>query len=605
MLDQLFNSKTRVAILALFFSDEDKSRYVQEIIKLSKTDASNAHRELGRLEELGILKSEKKGNQKYYYLNKDNAFFDGLKKLFEARLAKAGAWEMMEEMPNAYPMIVANAMNIKIANDFFASIGIKNRFSSLLTVYENNGCFTWWIKKDFDAIANEIVGRLIEEPKWGESYNNLIRKRQKELNKATDDLEKNNFAEFSNKELNNIYEDYYEIYENLHGRLHWFQTALDFGENVFSKYLMKYLQDNIKEKKYSVGEIFSILTTPTEEGNQAKEYRSLLNILDYIYNHRLKDYFKKTETRLIVDGLSGRDSKLDAMLKDHEKKYGWLGYGLAGPGWDKKYFIDILCSLVRQGAQPEKLLANIEKEKNELIEKQEQYLKLFEIDEAHQKLFKMARDTVYLKGSRKDSMFRSFSVIENLYREIAKRYYLSLNQVRYLYPHEIGRLLTEGNFSAEDLNARIRFSIHHSLGGYEDDVIISGDKAKKYLQKFTFIEESFSDIKLLQGDCASPGRVRGTVAVVKTVGDMAKVDQIKKPILVSIATNPDLVPAIKKSVAIITDVGGITCHAAIISRELGIPCVIGTKIATKALKDGDVVDVDATHGKVTIIEKQK
>ena len=67
-------------------------------------------------------------------------------------------------------------------------------------------------------------------------------------------------------------------------------------------------------------------------------------------------------------------------------------------------------------------------------------------------------------------------------------------------------------------------------------------------------------------------------------------------ILVSKATNPNVVPAMKIAGAIITDEGGITCHAAIISRELKIPCVIGTKIATQVLKDGDKVEVDANNG---------
>ena len=69
-------------------------------------------------------------------------------------------------------------------------------------------------------------------------------------------------------------------------------------------------------------------------------------------------------------------------------------------------------------------------------------------------------------------------------------------------------------------------------------------------------------------------------------------------ILVSHMTYPDIVVSMKKAGAIITDMGGITCHAAIVSRELGIPCVIGTKIATKVFKDGDEVEVDATKGVV-------
>jgi pyruvate,water dikinase len=68
-------------------------------------------------------------------------------------------------------------------------------------------------------------------------------------------------------------------------------------------------------------------------------------------------------------------------------------------------------------------------------------------------------------------------------------------------------------------------------------------------------------------------------------------------------TVPDFVPAMSKAVAFVTDEGGITSHAAIVSRELGIPCVVGTKIATRALRDGDLVEVDASRGIVRVVER--
>ncbi|MBU3965123.1 hypothetical protein KKA96_01965, partial [Patescibacteria group bacterium] len=70
-------------------------------------------------------------------------------------------------------------------------------------------------------------------------------------------------------------------------------------------------------------------------------------------------------------------------------------------------------------------------------------------------------------------------------------------------------------------------------------------------------------------------------------------------------TRPEHLMGMKKAGAIITDDGGITCHAAIIARELGIPCIIGTKIATKVLKDGDLAEVDADKGVVKIIKRAK
>ena len=76
-----------------------------------------------------------------------------------------------------------------------------------------------------------------------------------------------------------------------------------------------------------------------------------------------------------------------------------------------------------------------------------------------------------------------------------------------------------------------------------------------------------------------------------------------KPLTADTPKKATQAPAMKKASAIVTDVGGITCHAAIVSRELGIPCVIGTKIATKVIKDGYLLDIDATHGKVNVLKK--
>jgi len=74
-------------------------------------------------------------------------------------------------------------------------------------------------------------------------------------------------------------------------------------------------------------------------------------------------------------------------------------------------------------------------------------------------------------------------------------------------------------------------------------------------------------------------------------------------ILVTSMTRPEFMPIMKRSGAVVTDEGGITCHAAIVSRELKKPCIIGTKIATQVLHDGDLVEVDADNGVVKIIEK--
>jgi phosphoenolpyruvate synthase/pyruvate phosphate dikinase len=107
----------------------------------------------------------------------------------------------------------------------------------------------------------------------------------------------------------------------------------------------------------------------------------------------------------------------------------------------------------------------------------------------------------------------------------------------------------------------------------------------------------------IKGAVAYPGKVQGLVKKHLSTHKTSKISS--GSVVVSGMTNPQMVPYLKNAIAIVTDEGGITCHAAIISRELKIPCIVGTKIATQVLNDGDLVEVDANKGIVKIIKKAK
>ena len=107
-------------------------------------------------------------------------------------------------------------------------------------------------------------------------------------------------------------------------------------------------------------------------------------------------------------------------------------------------------------------------------------------------------------------------------------------------------------------------------------------------------EEEEKLITLVKGLPASPGIGRGKVKLIKDISEINLVEE--GDVLVTAMTNPDMVPAMRKSAGVVTDEGGRTCHAAIVSRELQIPCIVGAKTATKTLKTGDTVTVDAVRG---------
>ncbi|PVZ06348.1 phosphoenolpyruvate synthase [Actinomycetospora cinnamomea] len=101
---------------------------------------------------------------------------------------------------------------------------------------------------------------------------------------------------------------------------------------------------------------------------------------------------------------------------------------------------------------------------------------------------------------------------------------------------------------------------------------------------------------LLRGLPATPGRVAGAVRVLHAPEEGAALQPGE--VLVAPLTNPDWLPALRRAAAVVTDTGGATCHAAIAARELGLPCVVGTRRATAALADGQVVTVDGSTGEV-------
>lgn len=131
---------------------------------------------------------------------------------------------------------------------------------------------------------------------------------------------------------------------------------------------------------------------------------------------------------------------------------------------------------------------------------------------------------------------------------------------------------------------------------------------KKSTKLETHVDEAHSGTTILEGLGASPGVASGPVKILHRVSELDKVKE--GDILVAVMTNPDFVPAMKRAAAIVTDEGGKTSHAAIVSRELGIPAVVGCSTATKLLANNEVITVDGYEGKIyegahTVEEKVK
>ena len=211
-------------------------------------------------------------------------------------------------------------------------------------------------------------------------------------------------------------------------------------------------------------------------------------------------------------------------------------------------------------------------------------------------------DSIYWAAS--ELIFQRANIMETLnkvaysYRKefirLGKKYGLSYNQIINLTGYEILELIDNGNLPTNVKNRTRDFGIVNIDNEY---FLLFG----KDLEKEIAIHEK--DIKVaneVKGVTAYPGKVRGTAKVLMDYEDVRKVKE--GDIILAPETTVDYVIAMGRAAAFVTEQGGVTSHAAVISREMKKPCIIGTKIATKIFKDGDYIEVDANKGVVRKIK---
>ncbi|MFH0922532.1 MAG: PEP-utilizing enzyme [Candidatus Micrarchaeota archaeon] len=315
-----------------------------------------------------------------------------------------------------------------------------------------------------------------------------------------------------------------------------------------------------------VAAAFVVLTTPLEKSDDAKQHEDLLVLALNPSENRLAEHYAKYAP---ISALwVGEPAPLSSFVNEAEQ--------------------------LKPGAAAE--LAASEEKSRQLKQAQKTLLKELAIDEKHARLFKVFGDFMITKQYRRYAQLRSNYLLRPVLTEIAKRFDISEKQARFMLTPEYKQLLVDGTFDVSQLAEREKFCVLYSKEG--KDIIYVG--AQAHAKANEAVETHDLNISELKGQCACLGKARGRVKIVLSPSDLQKMEA--GDVLVAIATNPDVVPAMKKAAAIVTEQGGVTCHAAIVSRELGIPCLIGTKIATKWLKDGDLVEVDASKGIIRKIE---
>jgi len=483
--------------------------------------------------------------------------------------------KISEEKGGCYPHPLAIGMHASAGAGklIYELIGQPQKgyyLDSLTTFGEGNTAY-YFYEEQFEQAANDLFEAIKINKTIAKTIKNKHRYYAKRLMSHGKKIKSSDLSNHSRKQLLKLFRTQRK---NIFKLWQWGLTIsiLEYKTPYISQAINKSFQ---KLQKGNLSTI-QLLTSPTQKTYYRAATENLIAIA--------RETEANSERKL--------NRKIKSKLKNHLGEFAWLNYYYSGPAASLG---DIKQELFELIANPTKIqLKSLE----ELKKQQKTAAKKLKLEPSVRYLLKIARDFSYLKVLRKDALYHSFHAIDLILTEIANRDGVEMLHLRQLDADELEQLFySEQKPNSQTISERHRSCAYLIRNG--QPYWLSGEDYKKELFKVT--KEEITQTTELKGQIANTGQAKGKVKIINNAGELGKMEP--GDILVSIATNPTLVPAMKKAAAIVTDIGGITCHAAIISRELDIPCVIGTRVATKALNDGDFVDVDASRGKITIIKK--
>ncbi len=347
------------------------------------------------------------------------------------------------------------------------------------------------------------------------------------------------------------------------------------------------LTEALKAKGYSDAEIPRIIATVTYPAEHTPLFASQLDLLEIAQKIQQKKLVKPTIKQALNKWLD---------------KYGMIPVNFCDEPWTIKNTQAQLKNALTKDCASE--IARLEKEHNSRVK--EARTKLKEINDPKITLLaQIVAEGTYLNEFRKNVFSRVSFDYRPIFAKLAKRAGLSSwRDCFYLKPEEMEALVTGQKLKFDDIQTERRL-----IGAYvtrDGERIDLNGKTLIDIENYVVVQvsgvpTSTPTDSVIKGFSASWGVVRGPAKIILSSRDFDKLTP--GDILVTTMTSVDFVPIMEKAAAFVTNEGGVTSHASIVAREMGKPCIIGTKIATQVLKDGDLVEVDADKGVVRILKK--
>lgn len=486
-------------------------------------------------------------------------------------------WEFEFQQRGEQPILLCDWWCRAIGNYFDVGIGINiPPFDYIFTDSSKGYC---------NPIKKQIVLKKIKEKlKDPKALKTILRNSieiPKGFNAVADDLtEALKDKSISNEQLAKFWErmdaDFIKVVPWF-----WYPYYISSENMLTDRVKVGLIKHKLKIEKYAdLDEALLLLIFPTKKTAFQTEQATMFKLVKLAQNK--KDFSK--------------DLSFKKEAKAYLKKYDWLTTFILSPILPMTY--EQLVERVRQAIRSqfaETYLVQVKAaQTNQKLSRK--ILNLIKSDFKLAKDIENARELAYVLTAGIEEAYVASSRYLDFMQLVAKRIGVKYTDTKYLIPQEMVAALRGQQIPPKTIEERKKGFVCALIN--KKQYLIVGDEGHKISvwvdKELNKVDNSTKEFK---GQVACKGFSR---AKVKVALNPYQAHELKEgEILVCPMTNPDYVPAMKRSSAIVTDEGGLLSHAAIMSREFNKPCVIGTKIATKVLKDGDRVEVDANNGTVT------
>jgi len=555
-------------------------------------------------------------------------------------------WRIWEQ--NACPMFLVMTLNagMQELRDYFGT----GLWTTVIIFEENQG--RWLFRpKELKLLGQKMIDFLLCLPYRVAFFTGYHNAEQAVLKKAQEIQFSIDFEALSDEDLVTLFEDFCHIYYSWY-KYGWFCEPVQFQSQDL---LTAWLEKEVKAGKlqFSIAELRQVIFTIEEDTFAVEILRHLSECARALGRTLKNDSLAKAVKKVIGDADKGAQITLQIIesnsdnedfrllvdkIKEHSLKFYWKrnNYFATQFVTEKDILLEIFGSekfdVSNPALQFENEIENVQKSKKEALSKKSALLEV---------LPPYYRNLVALVSSvggslidrRKKVIMIVNGAFDKILHVIAKRTNHAIDDCRFLIPQELGEfvsspegyrhrfkerkvrfLVFQGDFPlVEELFGDVtsmaaKSELNYKAFSMTEPFIAEGEQADKVLERLNsrlnYLAESEVPLtEKLQGivtyyDPNEP-EVTGMVTVIKN----PKVETLKSgEILVAPSTTPDYMDAIRKCRAIVTDWGGQTSHAAIVSRELRKPCVIGTNYASHVLRNGDKVKIDLRQGVIEIMK---